>query len=118
MKPGALAFTTVMLRATALAVAGMPHVPPVKAKVEFEPAGSDAVSRVSRTRHGTAVKKDSPTGPVPMTSMKSFGVDGQPAATSVGVIVMGNVPVCVGVPEMVLPEKWRPVGKVPVSVKL
>ena len=30
-------------------------------------------------------------------------------------IVIGNVPVCVGVPERVFPEKVIPVGRVPVS---
>lgn len=37
---------------------------------------------------------------------------------SVAVIVIGKLPVCVGVPESVAPESVRPDGSAPVTVKL
>ncbi len=37
---------------------------------------------------------------------------------SVAVIVIGKLPVCVGVPESIAPEKLNPVGSVPVKANV
>src|ERR1019366_501698 len=93
----------VRLSASDFAAVGTPHVPPVSVTVIVPPAGIAAVDRVSRARQGVIVKKEAGVGRA-ITSVKPFGVLGHPAR-----------PVCVGVPERVLPENVRPVGSVPLS---